>query len=252
MDNKAKTFIDVLLRGSDVSGWALSAFAIGLIAVGIVSNGVYDFLIEPSLIIQHSGIISIAIIILIAAAYGLFYWGIRQRNQIHVDIDESQLAPAKDGIIWLFSPSIDPLMFALQYHQDREAGNYCWLVMQRDSKNLENAYTKLLAEKNEKQWSNLTIYPFYISETTAAAAHEAVSTIITREAPEAGLQVSQLTCDITGGLKPLTAGMMLAAIANDCMVEYVKSDRNEQGRPIPNTQRVVSVDTKFSLVRNNS
>ncbi|MEI2420085.1 hypothetical protein V6O07_07410, partial [Arthrospira platensis SPKY2] len=54
-------------------------------------------------------------------------------------------------------------------------------------------------------------------------------------------------CDITGGTKPLTAGMVLSGVANGALFEYVETDRDENGRYIPETARVISVDVNFYL-----
>jgi len=53
--------------------------------------------------------------------------------------------------------------------------------------------------------------------------------------------------DITGGTKPLTAGMVLAAITSGKRIEYVESERDAQGNPIPQTLRVVLAGTAFYL-----
>ena len=72
-------------------------------------------------------------------------------------------------------------------------------------------------------------------------------TIVEREVVEEGLEPGQVIADITGGTKPLTAGMLLAAITTNSALEYVESERDDQGRPIPGTLHVVLVDTSFYL-----
>jgi len=246
-----KAFVDIFLRGSSVSGWALTAFALGLIAIGILSNAAYDILVDPPVIFVHGWLIIATIAILIVIAYLLFLWDMRHNRHIEIAIDENRLAPPTAGIIWLLSPNIEPLLSTLHYHQKNDAGTHCWIIMQKDEAILGSAYSRLIEEKQKHNWNNLALHPYYIGEPTAKSAYEAVTIIITREAREEELTISQLICDITGGLKPLTAGMMLASIALNCKVEYVESNRDDKGRPIPGTQQVVLVDTKFYLTRDN-
>ena len=59
----------------------------------------------------------------------------------------------------------------------------------------------------------------------------------------------QVIADITGGTKPLTAGMVLAALTVGGALEYVESERDAEGRPIEDTQRVVLMDTAFYVTR---
>ena len=81
------------------------------------------------------------------------------------------------------------------------------------------------------------------------AAYQAVRSIFDREAKEEGLDGTQVIGDITGRTKPLTAGMVLAALTAGRGMEYVESERDAEGNPVPNTLRVVLADMTFYLAR---
>ena len=70
-------------------------------------------------------------------------------------------------------------------------------------------------------------------------------TIFEREAAEEGMKPGDVIADITSGTKPLTAGMVLAALIDGRALEYVETERDEHGKPIFDTALVVLVDTKF-------
>jgi hypothetical protein len=93
------------------------------------------------------------------------------------------------------------------------------------------------------------LHPVYIPSLDVEAAYGAVRAVFEREAAEEGLAPGDVVADVTGGTKPLTAGMVLAALTTGGALEYVESERDTDGRPIPQTLRVVLVDTEFYVKR---
>ena len=93
------------------------------------------------------------------------------------------------------------------------------------------------------------LHPCYVDDLDVEATFLAVSTIFERESVEEGLSPDRLIADITGGTKTMSAGMLLAALTTGAGLEYVESKRDSQGQPIPDTLRVVLVDTTFYLQR---
>ena len=241
-------FLNVFLRGTGPSLKLLGAFVSGLLVVGIASNLVYDLLMAPegSWTVAWKSVV--ASLLLTGVAY-LLYWHDRHyRRRVMVDVDEGRLAPPRAGLIWLLGPGrFDHLLFALGHHQKGGGGTHCWLVMQHTEK-VQHAFSQLSQELIERGIST-RLHPVYIEELDVEAAYTATRGIFDREAREEGLQPPQIIADITGGTKPLTAGMVLATLTTGGEMEYVESERDAQGDPIPDTLRVVLMDTTFYLAR---
>jgi len=106
-----------------------------------------------------------------------------------------------------------------------------------------------LSQQLLEQEIKTQLHPVYIQQLEVQAAYQAVRAVFEREAAEEGLAPGEVIADITGGTKPLTTGMVLAAITTGGALEYVESERDTQGQPIPGTLRVVLVDTTFYVTR---
>ncbi len=239
-------FSIAFLLGSGSSPELMGAFALGLFVVAILGNLAYDLLMAPADSLAATWRPVIAAAFLTALAYWL-YWRDRQRKpDVQVDVDESRLAPPHAGLIWLFGPGrFDHLLFALEHHRERGGAAHCWLVMQ-NIEPVREAYGQL---SQQLLGQETKLHPFYVEELDVQATYQAVRTIVEREATEAGLTPEQVIADVTGGPKPMTTGMVLAALTHDSALEYVESERDTEGNPIPGTQRVVLVDTTFYVTR---
>jgi hypothetical protein len=247
MDRPAE-FLDTFLRGSGPSRELLGAFALGLLVVGIVSNLVYDLLMAPGSSLTVVWRSLVASLLLTGLAYLLYRHDRRLRRTVLVDVDESRLAPAYTGLVWLLGPGpFDHLLFALKHHRKGGGGDHCWLVMQ-DAPRVRQAFSQLSQQLLEQEIPT-RLHPVYIEKLDVQAAYLATRKIFDRETREEGLKTSQVIADITGGTKPLTAGMVLAALTTDSEMEYVESERDALGTPIPGTLRVVLIDTAFYLAR---
>jgi len=244
-------FLDVFLRGSGPSLQLLGAFALGLLVVGLLSNLLYDLLVSPAETIGAIWLPVTAVLILTGLSYLLYWLDRRRESSIQAVFDESRLAPPHSGLIWLFGPGpVEHLLFALKHHQRDDGPGHCWLVMQ-DTRTIREAFSKLTQQIAE-QGLRTQLHPVYINQLDAGAAYRAARTIFDREAAEEGLTRGAVIGDITGGTKPLTAGLLLAALTTGNQLEYVESERDDEGRPIPNTLRVVLVDTEFYLAEKPS
>jgi hypothetical protein len=91
------------------------------------------------------------------------------------------------------------------------------------------------------------LYPVYLRRLDAQSTYRAVREIFEREVAEVGLTADDVIADITSGTKPLTAGMVLAALTCGGALEYVQSQRDAGGRVIDGTQQVVLLDMDFYL-----
>jgi len=241
-------FLDVFLRGAGPSPELLAAFALGLIVVGILSDLAYDLLTAPP---DHLATVwrpLVAVAALTGLAYLLYRRDRHRHRTVQALVDESRLAPPHAGLVWLFGPGpFDHLLFALQHHHAGGGAAHCWLVMQ-DIEPVRTAFGQL-SQKMLDHGLATQLHPVYIQALDVQAAHEAVHAVLEREAAEHGLLPGQVIADVTGGTKPLSAGMVLAALTAGGALEYVESERDAAGQPIPGTLRVVLVDTTFYLTR---
>lgn len=172
----------------------------------------------------------------------------RRSRRVEMGFDESRLAPPHAGLIWLFGPGrFDHLLFALRHHLAGGGASHCWLVMQ-DTKKVQETFSQLHAALLDEGVST-KLHRAYVDRLDVESAYATVRTILEREVAEENLDLSQVIADITGGTKPLTAGMVLAALTLGASLEYVESERDPQGDPIPNTLRATLLDTTFYVER---
>ena len=122
------------------------------------------------------------------------------------------------------------------------------LLVMQDSAAVRKTFARF-SEELLDQGLPTQVHLVYIRELSAQAAYQAVTTIFTRECAEQGLPPSAVIADITSGTKPMTAGMVLAALTRQRPLEYVESDRDADGFPIAGSLRVVLANTDFYVTR---
>lgn len=241
-------FWQAFLGGGEPSTELLAAFGLGLLIVGVIGNLIYDLLtvLEPlwaDLVLV--GGVALAGTLL---AYGLYRRDRRRRRTVQVEVDESRLAPPHAALIWMLGPgNFDHLLFAIDHHRQGGGAEHCWLVME-DTARVRAAFGQLSQILADAEVPTL-LHPLYIPTLDVRASYEAVRAVYDREAQKEGLPPDQVIADITGGTKPLTAGMVLAAMTAGQKTEYVESERDSEGFPIENTRRVILVDADFVVTQ---
>jgi hypothetical protein len=236
-------FLKAFLHVHELTPEFIGVIILGLFAVNLSGSLVFELLTDsrPELIRPF-----LALVLITALAVFLYHRNRRRYRSLHVDVDETRLAPPRAGIIWLFSPAgFDHLLFALEHHHKKGGALHCWLVMQ-NTQAVKKNYSEFLKHLNEKGL-NTQVHPVYITQLEAGEAYHAVRKILEEEAPKMGLKPEDVIADITSGLKPLTAGMILAALTVGCDLEYVETERTPEGEPIPGTLRVVVIDLNFYI-----
>ena len=240
-------FLRAFLQVNEPSPELLTAFILGLIVIDILAQMFYDLSVGSEKLPAMWQPLMV-VLAMTSLAY-LLYWADRRRARVmRAKIDESRLAPPHQGLIWLFGPGrFDHLLFALEHHRKGGGASHCWLVMQ-DVDPVHEAFNRL---RQALQANGLPtqLHPVLIQQPDAASAYRAVRKIFEEEAGGVGLKPQDIIADITGGLKPLTVGMVLAVLTVGGALEYVESDRDKSGEPIPNTLRVVLLDTTFYVTR---
>ena len=161
-------------------------------------------------------------------------------------------SPPHKGLIWLLGPGhFDHLMIAIRHHYSRgkrEVGlEHCWLIM------VEDSYVEKTLKAIRKEISNesfdIEVHPIHIQEPTLEAVYCAVESVYLVEGSKCGLRPHDIVADITGGLKTMTAGMLLACLPFGRHVEYVTSKRDAEGNPIAGTQQVILLNPDIISLR---
>jgi hypothetical protein len=243
------SFLDAFLKGAGPSPALVAAFVLGLMVVGVLSNLVYGLLTAWTETWPIAWLPLVATVGLTVLAYALYQQDARQARSLEVAVDESRLAPRLPGLIWLLGPgSFEHLVRALSHHHTEGQEQHCWLVMQRGVPAVEQTFlhvSQALIDANLP----VRLHRIYIAKPETQDVYQAVRTVWEREAVEENLHPAQVIADITGGTKPMTAGMVLAAVATGNPLEYVETDRDAEGQPIHGTVRVVLADLSFYLER---
>ena len=246
-------FLKVLLSGGGPSGWLWAAFALGLLFFGILANLIFSLVLAPAETWPGAWRPAVIVAAVFLLAYVCFSLDRRRKPRIESGVDESRLAPPHKGLIWLFGPGpFDHLLFALRHHVRGGGGAHCWLVMQNIPAIV--AARNALSQRLIEEGLPTQLHEVYIERLEVEDTSEAVRTILERRSAEVGLAPEDVIADITGGTKPLTAGMVLAALTaqsptGEVELEYIESDHDDQGGPIPGTQHVVLVDIRFRISR---
>lgn len=241
-------FLDYFLRGGP-SPELLGAFALGLLVVGLLGDVTYSLLTAPAESLSIAWRPVAAALALTGLAYLLYRRDRRRGRTVQVDVDESRLSPPHAGLVWLFGPGrFDHLVSALKHHQRGGGAAHCWLVMQENIPPVKERFGEL-SQRLAEEGLSTRLHPVYIKQPDVQTTCEAIRKVFEREAAEEGLESDQIIADITGGTKPMTAGMVLAALTTGGALEYVESKRDADGHPIEKTQHVVLVDTAFYVTR---
>lgn len=246
----ANRFWRLLLNlGGGVSAWAIAAFVLGALALGVVSNLIFSLTFDPS---SYTWVGAVRVLGLgaglVALAYLLYHFDPNDRKlQIVATFDENRGIEPHPGLILLLSPGrTDLALFTLHHHaagSETRRLRHCWVVTTPGAK---AAFDELQAQVERADLA-LELHAVPIREATIEASYRAVRAVHASLAQLCGVQPDDVVSDLTGGLKTMTAGMVLACLPHGYALEYVESDRDEAGQIIEGSRRVVRVEMAFAL-----
>jgi len=242
-------FLRRLLNLTVGSPWLLLVLFLGLITVEVVANLIYDVVTDWQHVTGTSILgAGLTVVFLLGIAYCLYRWDRRQwPPQVEVTFDEKLVAPSHRGLILFLSPGgIDLPLFVIQHHysgSQEQRLQHCWVLLTRH-RDVEDVLEQLAARLSELE-IDVAVHPVYLPSTDIESAYRAVERVYAHDVVAEGLEPAEVMADMTGGLKTMTAGMVLACLPFDRTLEYVESDRDADGRPIEGTQRAVVVDIDF-------
>ena len=175
----------------------------------------------------------------------------RPRTLGTVNISEYKRPDPHAGLVLLASPQAGTAPAAIRFH--KSTLKVCWFIASKDSL----ASAKSLAEQFQQECPQVKfIVPGeqdLIDPDQVADTYQRVVYIGTIGCSQFNLTKQDLIADITGGLKPMTAGMSNACLATGMDMQYMKAARKENGEPDRSTSASpILIDQEFVPLRATS
>ena len=206
------TFLDALRRRTDVIPPFIGGFLIPLLTE--LTSALLQATWAKSVIglIRWSGLVIAAALIFMAMVRAL-----RPRLDL---VPETQKPGLYPGLIVLVGigrketadPMTEPAVPAIEYHLGTPDTpgplKACWLIAtagEKGSLPRARAIKAAFADRIPDIYIRTLADPFSVQE-----AHDCIEKIYAEEIEQAGLTESQVIADFTGGVKPMSAGMILA------------------------------------------
>jgi len=199
-----KGFADFLNRPP--GGWTGTLVLLGLGVAGNILSTLISLQVGASPWLL--GLLVVSVFALLGGIYKL-----RRRATPRVLVPEDEQPQKHRGLIVLVGigrPGEDPMQqsagIAISYHQP--VLQTCWLVA-TGGETGSLSIAQILADRCKaagvQPYVRTVADPFNVQES-----YELVEGIYTQEMPQAGLAEDQVIADFTGGVKPMSAGMILA------------------------------------------
>ncbi|MFQ5861458.1 MAG: hypothetical protein ACE5IG_07930 [Dehalococcoidia bacterium] len=217
---------------------SIAFFVVGTAALTVAVTVMYDTVKES---LGLWGAWGLALVLVAVAVAAIAYQILRRRVVGRVGISEEMKPKPRRGLILLVSPHIGTARHAIEYHLGTLQA--CWLVASPDS-------LKVAEQLHDKYRDRIPYIAYGTGYTVEADEVEDTYTQVLRiyeqELPQRGLKAEEVIADITGGQKPMTAGMALACLAKNLDMQYMKARRNERGEPDRSVPpEPVKIDTTF-------
>ncbi len=217
-------------------------FLVGSIMLAVIGNGVYDLLLQSfgTTLPTVATIVVTATLILIGVTLGFWVLVHRYRVQDEILVPPEQEAQPHTGLILTVGP--DPQSAArsiMEWHLKDATLRHCWLMVTPSVEQSQHY-------KDLRYWlieQNVVPHVLLITDPEQVdASYTAVKQAIMQARQIVGDK--SIIVDITGGLKPMTAGMVLACRELSTAMQYLKARRDDTGRIIPHTARPMMVEVK--------
>jgi hypothetical protein len=234
---------DALVRLFDPRGGGPVLFISGWVILALLGNGIYSLVLHVfgQSLWTYVAIIVIALLIFVFVIQPRFWNLLRRRQPDPITIvPPEQRAEPHVGLILSVGPSpraADREIIA--WHLQHQTLRHCWMIVDPDVEKSQKVrdLQYWLVEQN--------VQPHILRVQDASQAD------LSYKAVKAGVDEARrligdqpLIVDITGGLKPMTAGTVLACLDNGIPMQYLAAKRDPTtGDP----DRVVSLPMKVEL-----
>lgn len=221
---------------------SISLFIIGTAALSLALQAAYDFANEPG---EFKGGYWLALGCLFVAG-GILLVSAAHRHYSQGQISMKQSVPPRQqmGLILLADANSENARSAIEYCLP--SLKHCWLLASRESL----AAAQALVAQYQDQVPNFYYgeLGYLVDPDQIQATYDTVVRIFDVEAPAAGLPPQDIVADISGGSKAMSAGVVLACLARDRDMQFLKTPRDGNGRILSGAPpKPVRVDTTFFL-----
>ena len=215
-------------------------FIIGTAALTVAITVIYETTKE---VLGLFGAWILACVLLAVALAIMIYQTVRRASVGRVGISEGLKPAPRRGLLILVSGHKAAAPAAVEHHLDADALQILWLIASPGTlavaESLASDYRDQLVAV---RWGeDYLVDPDRVEDT-----YNLVTRIFEREARTYELEPRQIIADITGGMKPMTAGMTLACLAHNRDMQYMMALRDDKGEPRRDVPpEPVKIDTTF-------
>jgi len=215
-------------------------FIIGTAALTVAITVIYDTAKEA---LGLWGAWILAGVLLVVAVIIMVYQTVRRATVGRVGISEGLKPHPRQGLVVLVSGTKGTAPAAIEYHIKAGTLQVLWLIASAQTLAVAESLARDYRDKMPAiRWGeDYRVDPDRVEDTYAL-----VTRIFEREAAIHKMGPQQIIADITGGMKPMTAGMTLACLAHNRDMQYMMAVRDEKGEPrrdVPTEP--VKIDTTF-------
>lgn len=214
-------FIQAFLGVEDTRPARVVVLICGALALTISGGLLSDLLRGTVSLRSDATLLSLGVtasLVLISAVAWVIYW---RRVKVSSPLKEGTVPPYP-GLIWMLTPNnLDAAHLVLTHHQHKLLR--VWVILTAG----DDVLTGLLQEMRNmvaKEGWGCAIEAVEIESPELKPVYDAVTFIYRERVPAVGLSADRVCSDITGGNKPMTAGMALACLRNDWHMEYLASE----------------------------
>lgn len=243
-----------LLAAVGRSGWLIAVVVLSAVALEMLASFAYDAVVAGALpACTTVSRVSLSLLVLAGVAYSVFRIDQWRAGEVRVGsrIQVETIHP-HPGLIWLLSPGkVQPLIVVARHHAAPSASTqaslrHCWVLISNATR---QTYDDLETELDRHGVEGVELHPVELLQADIESTYQAVTHVYEVELGACGLGPDQVVTDLTGGLKTMTAGALLACVPFDRPMEYLLSDRDSKGEPVPGSERPVEVSVEFFVQR---
>lgn len=218
---------------------SLIRYIVGTAALTVLIQAVYDLAKEKY---SHRGVWGTATILILLIISAVVIETLQKRLLARKMRPQEQPITPHKGLILLVSPgNTEVPRIAIEHHQGTLL--HCWLIPSEQSLSTADELVKEIHQR----WPEVRVHDVQrnlVDPEAVESTWRVVERIYAVDGPEVGLAEADIVADITGGLKPMTAGVALACASPHRNMQYVKTvKRDEHGKPIAGAPRVAVLIT---------
>jgi hypothetical protein len=215
-------------------------FIIGTAALTVAITVIYDTTKE-ALGLWGAWILAGGLLVLALAI--MIYQTVRRAAVGRVGIQEGLKPEPRRGLIVLVSGAKATAPAAIEYHLRAGTLQVVWLIASVQTLPVAESLARDYRDHiTAVRWGeDYRVDPDRVEDT-----YNAVTRILEQEVGTYQMDPQHVIADLTGGMKPMTAGMTLACLAHNRDMQYMMAIRDEKGEPrrdIPTEP--VKIDTTF-------